>query len=118
MAGLGPVDIDGAKIQKIAHVALKIDKDGFVKNEMAEVDITLRISHAQFMSNAVRLGKAWALRADVSGRIDFTEQLGLGLGESVRKDADSNGHERDAGKLSAVTPIGERSKKKGAETPA
>lgn len=111
--GLGPVDIDGAKIQKIAHVALKIDKDGFVKNEMAEVDITLRISHAQFMSNAVRLGKAWALRADVSGRIDFTEQLGLPL-----KDAESNGHDKDAGKLSGVTPIGERSKKKGAETPA
>lgn len=115
------MDIDGAKIQKIAHVALKIDKDGFVKNEMAEVDITLRISHAQFMSNAVRLGKAWALRADVSGRIDFTEQLGHGLGESVRKSAENNGHDKDAegGKLTKVTPIGgERSKKKGAEAPA
>lgn len=117
--GIGPVSITAAKIQKIAHVPLKKDQDGHVVGD-TEVDITLRVPHSLYVSNTVRLNNAWARQADVSGTLDFIEQTQLF--EDSRKSADSNGHSAGFdGKgttLTAVEPIGARSKKKGAETPA
>lgn len=76
-----------------------------------------------------RLSRAYHRDVPVTLRLDFPEQLQL---DDARKNtASDNGHEKDAGKLSGVTPIGERAseramretegdrkKKKGAETPA
>ena len=117
MANLGPVEISGAKVQKIAHVPLRLDKEtGRPINDEVQVDVTIRISHAAYLHDSVRLGTAWARRADVQVRMDFVEQLDLM--SAARKTAESNGHDKDAGKLSGVEPIGGRKKQQGEKAKA
>lgn len=56
-----------------------------------------------------RLSRAYHRDVPVTLRLDFPEQLQL---EDARKSADSNGHDKDAGKLSGVEPIGGAKKKR------
>ena len=119
MAQEQTLSIDQATLRSFHPKAARLNLDGD-EIEGPRMVLTFEVEVDRVAAAMNRLTRVFRKRNLITLSLDFPEQLQL---EDARRSAESNGH--DAGfdgkgtTLTAVEPIGARSKKKkGAETPA